>query len=993
VEDNLYLILDLSFDPAEENQTVIDKKIDEKTKFWAQNLDHFKDGTKYAKYYKMKDKIKEKMKDPNERKKEAKAAKEHECKELMKNLDIICINGKITEEEIKKITEQHKLSNITINEIIKQKNIIISKENEINPEILNNYKSKPKNTHTFESDSNYLKYFNKNNYYEFLECNKEENIENIRSKINSKKEKYVNQHTAESSSGSKICKACEDVFKSKDSKKIYDEYLEWSKIKTILNRAKRISIIKGGILHKEQGNLFIDQINESLKNRTQAENLFYSFCIAERITYISSSILKEKINVKICKCGFFNDVSNGRDTCENCFKKLVIKCPICNVENDGNAKVCKKCGFSYQIIDKVETSCELAQICIEELNFDYAWAHLRDAKSYLPGNTNVKEMGDKLERTKKKIGDRLEFLKNVVKNKRYYEAKICYTDIQKLYPKFKDTKLEDEIRVAIEETGYFYEKAKSQDNEILILENCRKALDICCDFPGLNELTLRYPPKKPTDLNIFADVFNQNNRLTWNKSTSEGIERYLLFRKCISLDNTNTSNNWELLKSIEECNFIDQNIQPAVSYSYKIIAERAGVCSEALISTKPIENLFEIKDVTVESKDSSLELKWNSHPASTVRLFKISDNEKEEEKPIICGSTSYLDSGLENEKKYNYLLRLGYTIDGQQKMTKGISICGIPTKPLKPIENLTVETEGDNKFTVKWGNQNQSEVFLYYSNSLPIYKFGQQIKKSKFDLDMCRIYVNKIADNSGTFELREDQKVYIAAVVIKNDIVFCGDVVPVYNRKSVKITYVSSVNGKINILIENLPQLAKNFVVLYRFDKFAKGMNDKEAVRKDIPIKQYMDDKALIINDSRSETYYFSVFVEFKEGDNVDYSIPSNYVFVNKSKEIITCEISVGKKYYVGKNILKMVFSSKNKSFTLPDIDIFSTVGNIPNYKPSSKLFYSIQTQPVVDKLHVEIPIPKEIESNTYIKPFLKNESLQSLYQLQLHCNSNPKIS
>ena len=181
-------------------------------------------------------------------------------------------------------------------------------------------------------------------------------------------------------------------------------------------------------------------------------------------------------------------------------------------------------------------------------------------------------------------------------------------------------------------------------------------------------------------------------------------------------------------------------------------------------------------------------------------------------------------------------------------------------------------------------------------------------------------------------------------------------------------------------------------MVLYRFDQYPTEIGDLEAKRKYVPLKQYKNDNAIVLDTLEQKDYYFSVFAEFKRDGEKDYSAGSDYLFRNKAKEQITYSVSVAKKRF-GESSVFLEFESENENFLLPDITIMSAVGNAPMFKSSAKLFYEIESQPVQGSLQVRIPLPKNMAKNTYIKAFFKEESAQAANQLRLKVKSSYKIS
>lgn len=997
MNENCYLLLELDFDPPVEDQNVIDQRIEEKRKFWSINSNDFKRGAEYKKYLDMLPEIKRIMCDPLERKKQSEAACNHVYTQLDKDLNILGRSGEITEDVVEKIATVKKLSVDIVNKRASALGIKIGKKKaDFDSDYNKYYKNKPVNADVFNGMKNFLNPFNKDNFYDFLNPGTIPNMDKLPCDkltqfAKEKKEKF-NKNDSNSSSGKKVCEACELTFKDENSKTIYDEYLAWCKRRSILDDAKRIAQMAGLELSNAQGDIYIGQLTELFKDRELAKNVLIAFCKVEKIAYNLNPTQRNNENIKVCRCGHINDVSDGRAVCQNCGNELIIKCPnpTCGVENDANIKVCK-CGFKFENIDKALALCDLAEYSIKKLDFEVANVHLKDAERYWPGSSKVKAIREQLEESKQRIGDIAVNMRKAVKEKLYYEAKEQYATLQRSFPEFKEADLEEEMSIAIETAKSYYDIARSVSNETDIIENCVKAHENCCDYPGVRELISKYPPQMPTNLRILPDGNTKTNILSWDESTSDGVIYYYIVRKKDAIP-INTKDG-EFVGRVNICSFNDCNILSGIFYYYAIFAERAGVYSRPLTSKIPALNLFEIANVKITTGDSMLQLEWDPIPSgSTVELFRNTDGDKEEHINS-NNSSGYLDSGLENDKVYNYRLCLVYNVNGQKQTSKGITISGIPTRLPNAIESLSVNPVQDNTFQAVWENPENSEVQVYCSTDRPEYKFGEVVPQSMLDSKMRRLAITKTAYNSGTFQFQGDGLLYISAVVIKSGSAVIGAISRASKGKTVTIKNIAAVNDKIHIFTDS-PKGTTGFVVLYRFDKYPIDICDKKAIRKYISLKQYQHDNALIINDLKQKNYYFSVFAEFSIDGEKDYSSGADYLFENASKEVITYSISLAKKLFgFGESSVKIDFEAENESFILPDIDIVSAVEHIPIFKESAKLFYSIPTQPVTGSLQVKIPLPKNIERETYVKAFLKNKESQSFYQLQLKFNSVSKIS
>ena len=147
-----------------------------------------------------------------------------------------------------------------------------------------------------------------------------------------------------------------------------------------------------------------------------------------------------------------------------------------------------------------------------------------------------------------------------------------------------------------------------------------------------------------------------------------------------------------------------------------------------------------------------------------------------------------------------------------------------------------------------------------------------------------------------------------------------------------------------------------------------------------------------MLDAAEEKKYYFTVFAEFKEDGEKDYSSGADYLFDNSAKTNITYSIRVNKRFF-GESSLALEFDADTKEFVLPEIEIMSAIGNTPMFKASAKLFYTIPCQNVIGSVEIKIPIPKNTPKDTYIKAFFKDDIMQNRNQLKLKLKSNYKIS
>lgn len=998
--DNWYVILELEFDPPVEDEQKIADKIDEKAKFWSSNSTHFKFGPQYKTWLQKVPQIKKDMiGSTNIRKQLAADACIQVYGPIDKSLKIIGRKGYISDVEGNKLAISKKIS-IDIVKKRASKLGIEWRKDTIDYQALYDkyYKTKPQNVAMYDQDIERLASFNVEDLYGFLYIDttiknaKDLPCETLRLRAEEKKKTFV-KHDAQSSNGEKLCGQCLLAFRDDASKAVYDAYLEYTKRKSVLDELKSIASVSDEFT-KDQAEIYIGQLTQIFKDRKLAEEVLIAFCKIEKISYNTSGAETHNANIKVCRCGCINDVSDGRKVCSNCGLELEIKCPKCGTTNDANIKVCK-CGFRFENIDRALALCEQAEHAIDALDFTIAEAHLSDAIRYWPNSSKVQALKDRLAEFERRVGKEVEKMRGAIKEKRYCEARSQYTNIQKLFSGYSDTTIEQKISQAITKAQSLFNQAKAAKVEKDILELCAQAYDLCSDLPGVKELMPA--PSAVTGMSVSTNGSMKTNIVSWNSTNDKSI-RYIVVR---------STNGWiqhiadgETVFRGSANSYSDKAIDPGITYYYNVFAERAGVFSQGA-KGESVVNLFEISNVSITAADASLNIMWDSLPANaTAEIYEVAANGN---KKLIATSSSdcYLVSGLNNGTTYSYQVCLAYIVNGKKEVTKGVVKSGVPDCPPEPIDTLRVKPSQDDNFEAIWYQDGSNDVRLFCSTQKPKYNLGDIVSLSNLEQEMRPLQQRPLSaqtnqslkanEKGASFQYNGTELLYIVAVVVKSGSAVFGSLARASKGETVNIKAIRPVNGQINIYID-APTTATGFVVLYRFDQFPSDIGDVKTIRKYIPLKQYQLNSAIVLDTLESKKYYFSVFAEFKRDGEKDYSAGSDYLFDNSPRENITYSISVNKKLF-GDSSVVLEFEAENKEFELPAIDVMSAIGNTPMFKSSAKLFHSIPAQHVNGSLQVKIPLPKGLAKDTYIKAFFKDEKAQAGNQLRLKLKSNYKIS
>lgn len=1001
--DNWYVILELEFDPPVEDEQKIADKIDERAKFWSTHFNDFKMGAQYRAWHQNIPQIKKDMIGAaNIRKQLAADACTIVYGPVDKLLKTIGRKGNITADEGDKLSKKLKISIDVVKKRAAKLGIkwdATGGSKDYQATYDKYYKTKPQNASSFDGMKQMLSSFNVDNLYDFLYANttvKNANrlpCETLRLRAAEKKKTEFYKNDSISGTGSKLCGQCELAFKDESSKDVYDKYLEYTKRKAILDDAKSIADISGE-LTAEQGDEIIGQLTQIFRDRKLSEEVLVAFCKVEKISYNATGAEKQNANIKVCRCGCINDVSDGRKVCSNCGLELEIKCPKCGTANDANIKVCK-CGFKFENIDRALALCEQADHAIDALDFVVAKAHLSDAARYWPNSAKVKALNDKLTEFEGRVGKEVAKMRKAIEDKRYCEARSQYTSIQKLFSGYADAAIEQEITQAISKAQALFNQAKAAKVEKDILELCAQAYDLCSDLPGVKELMPA--PSAVTSMSVSANRGMKTNIVSWNATNDKSI-RYIVVR---------STSGWiqhvadgETIFRGSANSYSDKDIEPGVTYYYNVFAERAGVFSQGA-KGESIVNLFEISNVSITAANASLNITWDSLPANaTAEIYEVAANGN---RKLVATSSSdcYLVSGLSNGTTYTYQILLSYIVNGKKEATQGVVKTGVPDCPPDPIDTLRVKPAQDDNFEAIWYQDGSNDVRLFCSTQKPRYNPGDIVPLTNLEQEMRPLQQRPLSpqtnqslkpnERGASFQYGGTELLYIVAVVVKSGSAVFGTLARASKGETVNIKAIRPVNGQINIYIDP-PATATGFVVLYRFDQFPTDIGDVKTIRKYVPLKQYQLNSAIVLDTLEPKKYYFSVFAEFKRDGEKDYSAGADHLFDNCPRENITYSISVNKKLF-GESYVTLEFEAESKEFELPAIDVMSAIGNTPMFKSSAKLFHSIPAQHVDGSLQVKIPFPKGMAKDTFIKAFFKDEKSQAGNQLRLKLKSNYKIS
>lgn len=314
---NYFLLLELPYYPAENKESVILDRIEEKKRFWTQNINHYQKSAIYRHYIQLIPDIKHRMLDKSLREQEAKEAIKYVYNKLDPYFKMMAVSKTFCEEEIELIEEHSHLNKDIIIQHMGYYNISLGIKS-LPPEHLriayknmpmqtsdywkkiyeDEYEKKPISAEKYQLMEDKLKIFGVEDYYEFLEISEKEKIGYqpfmLYAQVQKIEKEKFKKNDMESAVGRQICSSCYIAFENTQTKQEYDKYIEWKEKKNLLNFVQRIAKVKENILLESQCDFIVKQLEKIVGNAESAKRIFSAFCEVEKIMYSFSDLEKEK---------------------------------------------------------------------------------------------------------------------------------------------------------------------------------------------------------------------------------------------------------------------------------------------------------------------------------------------------------------------------------------------------------------------------------------------------------------------------------------------------------------------------------------------------------------------------------------------------------------------------------------------------------------------------------------------------------------------------
>lgn len=891
-EVNYFLILELPFDPPENDKAKIIDAINKKRAFWALHVNDLNKGVAYSEYIEQIERIKIVMLDSDSRQEEAEKAKKikkdnekrlHDRLAIYRDKYVKAGQPLILEADLlKKLFNVFGQFGFTKDEI----QIAFSSNSVPIPVPMDSACVISKN------QANNLRRFMKNlglidkTLYDFFHLSPNVSNDAIHKaaqklyvRLNSMGEKSPRIATEQN-----LCGLCNDIFRNPDGKIKYDNYLNLTRWNAVNELIDEFALANGKNIEPKMKDAAIDVAVQQYKLTVSDASIYIdNYC-----TYMGYSLLANKI---ICgRCNTENPV--GMINCVNCGEALIVNCPSCGAQNNNSAKSCAKCGFDLTKMNDAIKSLNEAKKKYAEKDLKRAEKLISEAKRWWPSHEEILSLEESILKSIDEQTRAIALIKQDIQAHRIYSAK---TKIEQAKIKgfLVDEEISSKVSRILRDVDVGLSKARNATPEeafkIFVLLSEKVS-----DSDELNKRLKNFPPQKVA--NFESQIVADTIILSWSRSPSVGNVEYHLIRKENSYPN-NSKDGAEIYKG-KALEYTDSEIEKNVVYCYSIFVSRIGVFSEPTKLAQPLSIVDRIKNFKAIGGDGIVTLSWERESnLKEIRLWKYHGLERPQNdnlyEIIPCKRLDGLViNGLQNGTTYWFAISAGYILNGKSYFSEKVYLSSVPQKPAEPLQNFTVRLI-NGAFQASW-QASEWDVILFYSTKEPDYVIGTIYNIDEILDKYKKININLKTLTEADFKINFVGECYIIPGVVNSSNVILSKFVYVSAVPCVKEVSFD-LNSTTDEMYVNFtwPRKTDRVMLVYRMDEYPKNFDDPIAKKIECSKRQYDVNAGVLISNPAEGTFYFKIYVYFENNGRRIYSEGIEALFNNEPQR----EIYYGLKY------------------------------------------------------------------------------------------------
>lgn len=965
--DNYFILLELPFDPPENDTQKISATIAQKQAQWAKDMINPVKKAKASENMAKLEDIKKVMLDPQQRQKEAEKAKQikrSKEKDLEAKLALYHAKGDTLAPkdlaQLLKAFGQFGFSEKEIKERFSKGGS--SGDKEIKPtEVLD--KTQARNIKTYMQ---HLEMKDKT-LYDFLSLPQTSSpaqlcaaADAIKKKILAKGDKNAKDNAAQS-----LCGLCAVIFKDAANKRKYDNYVNLTRYGAVNDAIDELALGNQKRIEPKMKEMIIDiAVREYRLGVSDASIYINNYC-----AYMGYTLPENKIVCGLCN----TENPAGTINCVKCGKPLIITCPSCGSENNNSAKSCANCGFNLSTMEKAIELLQQAKQKFAEKALQDAERLVKEAKAFWPKHADILALEKTIAEELKTESDAIGFIMEDIQKKRLYSAR-TRIDQAKASGYRIDDAITAQVTKAIGNVELQLEKMRNSTGDEAFTIAMRLTEEIT-DSTELNQSLKKFPPKECAGVSCQRN--GEDVTISWKPSDSIGDIVYHLVKK----DNSypNEPNDGQVLYTGKELTYTDRSPAKNQIFYYSVFAVRIGVYSRAAKLEEPVVIVDGVSRFKAIGGDNMVTLSWIKPPTVTeIRLWKYCGAERpqndQEYQMVPCSRFDGITvNDLQNGSCYWFAISVGHTLNGKNYFSEKQYISAVPQKPAKPLEDFKVELR-DDVFYASW-EKSEWDVVLFYAKQKPDYAVGTIYDFNEISSKYQKIDINLKSLTEADFRLNFLGECYIIPGVINASNVILNTAAYISLVPGVRdISFDLNSAGTEMYVNFTWPKRIDRSIMIYRMDQYPTGIDDPLANRIECSKRQYEANEGILLTNPNTGIYYADIYTYFENDGRRVYSDGCRALLSNEPQKEVVYTIKYKKPSLFSKKCTLSVTVEHDGSSVFPAFAIVSKFKSTPLKRGDGEIVCSTSENTEINKSHTfEFDI-SPLRAETRLKMFFLND-------------------
>ncbi len=683
-------------------------------------------------------------------------------------------------------------------------------------------------------------------------------------------------------------------------------------------------------------------------------------------------------------CGYCNTLASSQDDirCNKCGEELTQPCPKCGSPTPTENSACGKCGCHTGDGPLVKSLLREGKRYNSEGDYDGAISYFNRALDYWDGWSSAIKEKKRAETRKQKSHEELQKIKALIKARKIESAESRLAQFNHKFGSSNTAAISDQITKGLDKAKAAFdsaEKLRTAGHTEQAFDKYEASLTFCADFSPSITAMASSPPPAPAE--VTACWLGSTLRFTWSAVKARGKLSYVIIRKKNGVPSNQNDGDQIAETTITRAD--DSNVSPGIPYYYAIFTVRAKTASKTFAISGPNLLATDVSHIEYHSGNRQVSIKWRPPPGSSLvevwRKEGLAPTRRGEGKKITVSGNTILDPGLENERRYGYLIVAKYPHPEDTSRaiySKGISILATPVAPPKPITDLKAQHNEHTVF-LSWTppNTEKAHVQIRQTQSMPNFSSGQIISINDTDRFGDPIPTTTAGQTQTT--LKTQGRIYFVPLSIIAETAVLGEPVTITTLDEVK-DLRSIRNGNSIILSWQWPLGAKEILITFHHDRYPKSPDDESASKERITLAEYKRNNHWELRSAARKKHYFTIFC--KDPMANIYSSGTNLIEAMGQEATVNYQVVVNKNILTRRTREAWVELNTESNVSLEGLLVVLKQKFPPVSKEDGLIIASVNQLTFVEGI-AKIPIPNNhLGSKGYIKVFFdNNESVKEV--------------